>query len=249
MYKRVLVAVIVLVVSSLVLSVPGWAAPHLQARSVITYPSDGMTVSGVVDVTGIATHPNLSFYQLRYAAGSQETADSQWIDFAIVPAKPVDNDVLGSWDTTGLPDGQYTLALAVWGENDSSSPYVMFVRQVTVNNARPVPSPTSDLPTETPEPAPTVPAGPSLTPIPVELPATSTPRPSATPVSAGEDGTPEASSDTEDEPILDVDASELQDAFWAGGTIGMVLLGGWGFYLLLKAVVRWYLREWVGPQR
>lgn len=249
MYKRVLVVIIVLVLCSLVLTVPGWAAPHLQARSVITYPSDGMIVSGVVDVTGIATHPNLSFYQLRYAAGSQETADSQWIDFAIVPAKPVDNDVLGSWDTTVIPDGQYTLALAVWGENDSSSPYVMFVRRVTVNNAQPVPSPTSDQPTQTPEPAPTVLAGPSLTPIPVELPATSTPRPSATPVSVGDEITPEVDDDTAGEPLLDIDTSGLQDAFWAGGTISAVLLGGWGFYLLLKAVVRWYLRRWVGPPR
>jgi hypothetical protein len=248
MYKRVLVAFIVLV-GSLVLSVPGWAAPHLQARSVITYPSDGMTVSGVVDVTGIATHPNLSFYQLRYASGAQETADSQWIDFAIVPGQPVDNDVLGSWDTTVIPDGQYTLALAVWGENDGNSPYVVFVRRVTVNNAQPVPSPTSDQPTETPEPAPTVPAGPSPTPIPVELPATSTPRPSVTPISAVEENTTEVADGTGDEPILDLDVSELQDAFCAGGTISMVLLGGWGFYLLLKAIVRWYLRERVGPPR
>lgn len=249
MYKRVLVAVVVLVVGSLVLTVPGWAAPHLQARSVITYPSDGMTVSGVVDITGIATHPNLSFYQLRYAAGAQEAADSQWIDFAIVPSRPVDNDVLGSWDTTGMPDGQYTLALAVWGENDSSSPYVMFVRRVTVNNAQPVPSPTSDQPTDTPEPAPTVEAGPSPTPIPVELPATSTPRPSPTSVTVVEGTQPETPEGPEETPILDMDTSELKDGFCAGGTISMVLLGGWGFYLLLKAIVRWYFRERVGPPR
>jgi len=249
MYKRVLIVVAIMVVVLLVLGVPGWAAPYLQARSVITYPSDGMTVSGVVDVTGIATHPSLSFYQLRYAAGAQETADSQWVDFAIVQGTQVDNDVLGSWDTTLIPDGQYTLALAVWGENDSASPYVMFVRRITVNNAQPVPSPTSGQPTETPEPAPTVPAGPSPTPIPVELPATSTPRPSPTPASAAEENTPEGLAAGENKPVVDLELSELQDAFCAGGTISVVLIGGWGFYLLLKAVVRWYLRERVGPPR
>jgi len=247
MYKRLLAVAAIVLVSSLMLGVPGWAAPFLQARSVITYPSEGMTVSGVVDVTGIATHPNISFYQLRYATGGQETADSQWIDFAIVQGAQVDNNVLGSWDTMLIPDGQYTLALAVWGEHDAGSPDVMFVRHVIVNNAQPVPSPTSSQPTETSQPAPTVAAGPSPTPIPVELPATSTPRPSITPVDHGTESTPTVGGGAANPLLVDLNVSELQKAFCAGGTVSIVLLGGWGFYLLLKALVRWYLRWRAGP--
>ncbi|NLE45040.1 MAG: hypothetical protein GX620_09995 [Chloroflexi bacterium] len=250
MVKRVLVILIALVLALVAVRAPGWAAPLLQARSVITYPTDGMTVSGVVDITGIATHPSLSFYQLRYAAGAQETGESQWIDFAVVQSTPVDNGVLAGWDTTIIPDGQYTLALAVWGENDANSPYVVFVRRVTVNNAQPVPSPTSEEPTETPEPEPTIPAGPSPTPMSVELPATSTPRPSPTPLGT-EDAkvsTPSAPVD-DDSPSVVLDVGELRSAFCAGGTISMLLLSLWGIYLVVKAGVRWFLRERIGPSQ
>ena len=127
MHKRILAVVTALVMILLAAGRPGWAAPQPQARSVITYPSSGMTISGLVEVTGIATHPNISSYQVRYAAGPEPTGDSQWVDFAIVQALQVEDGVLGTWDTTLVPDGQYTLALAVWGIDDAASPYVFFV--------------------------------------------------------------------------------------------------------------------------
>ena len=86
MHKRLLIVGTALVMILFIMSSPGWAAPHYQARSTITNPSDGMTLGGAVDVTGIATHPNMRFYQLRYAAGPRPTGDSQWVDFAIVEA-------------------------------------------------------------------------------------------------------------------------------------------------------------------
>lgn len=253
MCRRTLVTGLLLVCVVLTLGAPALAAPLMQARSVITYPASGMTVSGVVQVTGIATHPNLNFYQLRYAPGSEPRGDSAWVDFAVVQATPVENGVLASWDTTALPDGDYTLALAVWGQDDASSPYVSFVTNLKVNNAQPVPSPTPEV-TETPaelptsEPMPTVVIGATPTPITIEQPATPTPRATAVgepgAVAPSEPESPEGGDD--DDSILSAfnfDTGELREAFCAGGIFVALLLVLWGCYLMLKAVIRWYFRH------
>jgi hypothetical protein len=240
MHKRILAVGTAMVLILLAVSSPGWAAPQAQARSVVTYPADGMTVSGVVEVTGIATHPNMDFYQVRYAAGPEPTGSSQWVDFAIVEATQVENDVLGTWDTTVIPDGQYTLALAVWGVNDSSGPYVFFVTRLTVNNAQPVATPTPE--EATPEPMPTAVIGPTATPVSIEQPATPTPRPSPVPQDevAGE---PVMPSPEEEGFKLPLNAAELRTAFCTGGLITVILLLLWGSYLVAKAGVRWFLRH------
>jgi len=241
MHKRALAMGVALVVILLTMGSPGRAAPLPQARSVITYPSDGMTISGVVEVAGIATHPNMNFYQLRYAAGPEETGGSQWVDFAIVEGKQVENDVLGAWDTTTVPDGQYTLALAIWGQGDDpGNPYLFFVRHLMVNNAQPVETPTPETPTS--EPMPTAVVGPMPTPVPVEQPATPTPRPSPTSSERGDEGViaPVAGEGEQSGPTFNVDA--LRNAFCDGALITVSLLALWGLYLLAKASVRWFLR-------
>ncbi len=239
MHKRVLFVGLVLLVGALVLAPVGRAAPSFQAQSRITYPTDGTTVSGQVEVKGVALHPNMDFYQIRYASGAQPTAGSQWQDFAIVEGEQVDDGVLGTWDTTQVPDGQYTLALAVWGVNDANNPYVFFATNITVNNANPVSSPTPEdqEPTEVPA-TPTV--GPTPTPVVVEQPATSTPRPTPT-VSTSLLATPTISAT--DEPAVALNTGEIRDGFCVGGLITVFLLALWGLYLLAKAGLRWYLRQ------
>ena len=241
MHKRILAVGTALVMVWVIMGSPGWAAPQQQARSVVTYPTDGMTVSGAVEIRGIATHPNMDFYQIRYAAGPQPTGGSQWVDFAIVDGTQVEDGVLGTWDTTVIPDGQYTLALAVWGVNDSSGPYVFFVTQLTVNNAQPVPSPTSEAPT--PEPLPTAVVGPTPTPVAIEQPATPTPRPSPTPLSEDFEETVIPSGGESERFSVPLDTEELRTAFCTGGLITVMLLLLWGFYLVVKAGVRWFLRQ------
>lgn len=240
MRKRILV-IITLVFVWFAVGSPGWAAPLFQAQSMITYPTDGTTVSGQVEIRGTATHPNMDFYQIRYAPGPQPTGGSQWQDFAIVEGERVDNDVLGTWDTTQLPDGQYTLALAVWGAGDANNPYVFFVTNVTVNNAQPVDTPTPEqTPTQEVEPGPTATPGPTPTPVTVEQPATSTPRPTPT-MEPGVEETPMSTPDAG--PGVALNLGQIRDGFCAGGLITVLLLSLWGAYLLAKAGIRWYLRR------
>jgi hypothetical protein len=239
MRKRVLLVGMLILTGLLALAPAGWAAPLFQAQSTITYPTDGTTVSGQVQVKGVALHPNMDFYQVRYASGGQPAADSQWQDFAIVEGQQVEDDVLGTWDTTQIPDGQYTLALAVWGVNDANNPYVFFATNITVNNTNPVatPTPEEQEPTEVP-PTPTI--GPTSTPVAVEQPPTSTPRPTPT-LSTSLLATPTVSAN--DEPAMSLDVGQIRDGFCLGGLVTVLLLSLWGLYLLAKAGLRWFLRQ------
>ena len=227
-------------------TVPGWAAPSLQGRAAITYPSDGMTLGGIVDVRGIATHPNINFYQLRYAPGSTVTAETQWVDFAIVQGASVDNDVLASWDTTTIPNGPYVLALAVWGVDEATNTQSL-IQNLIVDNTRFVPTPEQETPT--PEPLPTAEAGPTSTPVSIEQPATPTPRPTAT-IAGGVAGeaVPTATAEPDLGIRLPLSTVELRDAFCTGGGIAALLLLLWALYLLLKAAVRYLLRRSRDPR-
>ena len=245
MHKRALVLGIALAVVLLVAGSPGWAAPQLQARSVVTYPTDGVTISGVVEITGIATHPNILWYDVSYAPGPEPTSGSQWVSLANVHGQQVENGVLATWDTTGVPDGQYALALTVIGRDDPFT-YQQFVSHLTVNNAQPVASPTTEQPTA--EPMPTAEAGPTSTPVSVEQPATSTPRSSPTSQAEGEEiPTPSAGESVDEQPAVQFDFSELRSAFCSGGLITLMLLLLWGLYMLAKASIRWYLRQRARP--
>ncbi|MEA3376336.1 MAG: hypothetical protein U9R72_09120 [Chloroflexota bacterium] len=239
MHKRILVVGLVLVVVLAAGSV-GRAAPLFQAQSMITYPDDGATVSRQVEIRGVAKHPNMDFYQLRYAPGPQPEGGSQWQDFAIVEGQQVENDVLGTWDTMQVSDGAYTLALAVWGVDDPNNPYVYFVTNLTVNNADPVDTPTPEqTPTEA-APAETPTSGPTPTPETVEQPPTPTSRPTPT-LEPGLLETPTVSPDDGLEVPLNV--ADIRESFCTGGLITVLLLSLWGLYVVAKAGVRWFLRE------
>lgn len=240
MHKRILAVGMTLVVL-LVMGLRGWAAPQPQARAVITYPTSGMTISGVVDITGIATHPNIAWYNVSYAVGTEATGGSQWIPLAQVENAQVEDGVLATWDTTSVPDGLYCLALTLKGQNDPTN-YQQFVTHLTVNNAQPVVTPTPGE-SPTPEPMPTAVVGPTPTPVTVEQPATSTPRPSPTLQGGVTEGTVTPSAGEEEQLNLPLNVAGLRAAFCAGGQITILLFSLVGLYVLVKAGVRWFLRQ------
>jgi hypothetical protein len=244
MQKHTRVVGMTLILVLFVTGLLGQAAPLFQGQAIITYPTDGMTVSGQVEVTGIAAHPNILWYQVDYALGPEARSDSQWVTLKHAENTQVEGGVLATWDTAGLPDGQYTLALTVRGENDPLY-YQYFVTHLMVSNALLVETPTSE-PTPTEElAAPTAAVGPTPTPVAVEQPATPTPRPSPTLQAAAEETvTP---SDEEERPIVNLNLRVLRDAFFSGVLITTMLFLLWGLYLLLKASVRWFLRQRTRP--
>lgn len=78
----------------------------------ITAPSAGTLLSGSVTVKGTASGPGFEHYVVEYGAGA---APSSWHPVGATQYTSVQNGVLGTWDTSGLPDGTYTLRLTVTG--------------------------------------------------------------------------------------------------------------------------------------
>lgn len=154
------------------------AAPLAQQGiAVITSPSDGQTVSGLVRVTGSSNHPDFDRFELAY--GPDPNPNDAWQVFS-TGTQPVDNNVLGLWDTTRLPDGTWALRLRTVRKDSNYDEVV--VRGLQVINSRPVDTPTPAAPEPTFPPAPTfdAAAGSEATPaplvtVPVELPPTRAP--------------------------------------------------------------------------
>ncbi|MGD1993151.1 MAG: hypothetical protein PVI59_08165 [Anaerolineae bacterium] len=227
------------------------AAPSFQENQyMISYPTEGALVSGVVEIRGTVAHPSFDSYGVLYAPGPGPTGDSQWVQIVFGVQEPVVNGVLATWDTTLLdengqpvvPNGVYTLALARYRDG-SSEPDLQFVRNITVNNE--AITPTAE-PTEEATPLPTAVAA-TPTSVPIEQPPTTTPRPSPTP-GPGETPTVEAGGaggEGEDEEgglTIPIDTVRLRNAFLDGAKVTLLLFALWGVYVLVKALVRYSLR-------
>ncbi|MCX7571379.1 polymorphic toxin-type HINT domain-containing protein [Tumebacillus sp. DT12] len=73
----------------------------------MTSPNERDYLNGTVDIAGSATDNDLQEYTLSYGAG---TTPTQWTEIA-KKTEVVDQNVLASWNTAGIPTGLYTLRL------------------------------------------------------------------------------------------------------------------------------------------
>jgi hypothetical protein len=231
------------------------AAPTEQdANMTITSPEEGSVLSGQVEIRGSATHPNFNSYGLLYASGARVTGETNWrLDNPITwnVNTMVVNDVLGTWDTTQLPNGQYVLALAVF-EVGNETPMVYFINNLTINNEEttptPEPSPTPDPETEAQEPGAEPPvegeAGPPPAAPTIVLPPTTTPRPTETVVAVGSTDEDENGDDEGGFLPSDIFSVEaVKEAFKTGAQLAFLLYAVGILYALIKAVIRYYLRQ------
>jgi len=91
-------------------------APVIQSpscpdgRSVISQPGVNQVVSGVVPVFGSATHEQFSFYKLEFAPGANAGDGFVYFDGT---ASQVPGGVLGNFNSSGVPNGVYTIRLIV----------------------------------------------------------------------------------------------------------------------------------------
>jgi hypothetical protein len=107
---------VALAASNFISSPAARAAPPLQDCSGVGISSpreSGDPVRGRVNISGSASIPNFQFYKVEYAAGNNP-ADTSFRNMAAdVHRTPVPSGLLEVWDTTGLPDGPYTIRLTV----------------------------------------------------------------------------------------------------------------------------------------
>lgn len=229
----------------------GLAAPLSQDTVLtITYPSPGSVLSGQVPIQGTATHPGFVSYGLLYATGTEVTGATSWQHNSPIAwdvRTMVVNGVLGTWDTTQVPNGQYVLAIAMYKAGDDT-PSVFFVNNLTVNNeeATPTPEPTATPTGEVPgEGQPTEEPGPPPAAATIVLPPTATPRPTATlapdTAATDEDGGDEDGGGPLPANLFSLDA--VKETFVLGAQIALLLYAIGILYVLAKAVIRYYLRQ------
>ncbi len=82
----------------------------LDPRSVISSPSNGQTVNGLVSIVGTATHEQLNYYKVEYARGAGAEDGFVYLDGGDSPVK---DGVLITFDSRNLAPGSWTLRLVV----------------------------------------------------------------------------------------------------------------------------------------
>ncbi len=108
----------------------------------IISPTDGQTISGMVQVTGAASAASFNRYQLEFASAAAPTS------FSIISGPttvPQTSGLLGQWNTTSVANGTYVLRLSMFS---NSGGYLYRTITVNVNNVAPtaIPQPTVNFP-------------------------------------------------------------------------------------------------------
>jgi hypothetical protein len=200
----------------------GWAQE--QGAAVIAAPLEGAIVSGLVPLSGTATHPEFQRYELAF--GYDPNPTDTWFSIQDPATSQVINDVLGRWSTSDITDGVYVLRLRVyWSERDFLE---AFVHNTRVQNATPTPEPEAtstptppNLDTATPLAGSATPSAATATQPLIILPPTSTPRPVIGAGNSTKNGEPASNS-------FLLNTALIRSSFLNGvkfSLIGFVLLG------------------------
>jgi hypothetical protein len=127
--------------------------------AIITSPTEGQQLFGVLTIVGSAAHTTaFASYTLEYDYQGDTAVEWNLVQDRVT--QQVQNGVLGLWDTSTIPDGYYQLRLLVYLTDGQTGEFV--VASLHVVNTPPTPLPTSESvsvsPTEpTPGPSPTSP--------------------------------------------------------------------------------------------
>ncbi len=97
----------------------------------ITYPRQFEYIHGGVVITGNARLDGFQLYRLEFGQGLNP---QEWSQLGGDHGSPVDNGPLEYWETTGLPEGLYTLQLTVLRGDGS---FERQANQVTIDNTPP----------------------------------------------------------------------------------------------------------------
>ncbi len=158
---------------------PDTYCPSTNIVAKITNPADGSTVRGVTQLEGSATAANFARYQVELGVG---TGPQAFTVIAGPVSQIIEQGVLGTFDTTQLANGPYTIRLVVFdqsgGSTEGRTRILVDNPATAVPTSTPTDKPATAQPTSTPEP-------PTSTPPPTDAP-TSTPTitpPAETPTS------------------------------------------------------------------
>ena len=199
-----------------------------QGVAIITSPLEGALLSGLVPVTGSATHPQFTRYELAFGYSPNPT--DTWFSLQAPATSQVINEVLGIWDTTKISDGLYVLRLRVfYGDGAYLETFVANVRVQNSTQAAPTALPATAGPAPTETPAPT-----ATTPL-IDLPPTAT----AAPASGTDAGPSDGGGSLIEVPAGRINAEMISAAFVDGVRLTVIAFLILGAYASLRAVLRW----------
>lgn len=196
---------------------------HAQEAGTVTLtqPPPGAVLTGMVVLTGTATHPTFVRYELAFALDADPT--NTWFSIQEAVNTPVVAGALGSWDTRGIVDGNYAVRLRVYTSERNFVEAV--VRGLRVQNSSPTATPVAAI---TPSPSgPTLTLAPTVTTVVIAAVTTPVAQPVANPV--GEALT----------PFLSLKPAQVSLAFWGGVRLSTLFFGILGLY----ALWRWWWRR------
>ncbi|NWF69667.1 MAG: PKD domain-containing protein, partial [Chloroflexi bacterium] len=110
----------------------------------ILSPIPGNTVAGNVQVIGSASHPQFLQYQIEF--GPDPNPGNLWFLASGVVQAPVQNGLLGIWNTSSTQDGVYQVRLRVFLRDGTDLSTIVNNIRVQNRAATPIPSPTSSVP-------------------------------------------------------------------------------------------------------
>ncbi len=143
-----------------------------QSAPLITAPTEGQVIHGLVNVFGSSAGEGMILAELSFAYAADPTV---WFPIAQIE-QAVEQGLLAVWDTTRIADGEYHLRLRVLFQDGTTREAV--VHNLRVRNTSPTETP-SPVPTPTLSPTPTLPLADTPAPLP---PPTATRRLTPTPL-------------------------------------------------------------------
>lgn len=209
--------------------------------AVITAPVDGQQLFGPVNITGSAGHTTaFASYRLEY--DNMNDAAQQWFLVQEPVTQQVQDSVLGTWNTSMVPDGVYQIRLVVFLNDEQSGEFI--VSNLRVVNSQPTPVPTvgsglADITQST-----VTPGGPTPT-SPIVQPPSNNPNteellaPAATESFIGSE-TAATSAETRR-----INFSRVRDAFCSGVYLAVGIFGIMLVYSMLRRRLRPYTRRLV----
>ncbi len=125
----ILAAALALILAASAVATVVFATP--TGTAIITYPYDGMQISGTVPIKcdAVITSPNFSFYKVEFSLG--DAKPTGWGAVTGVQNQAPKDGVCGTWDTTKFPNGPVWLKLTVV---DDTSNYIEDTIKVVINN-------------------------------------------------------------------------------------------------------------------
>lgn len=231
-------AALTILLAGWITSAPGDPAAAQEPddiTAVITSPTEGARLFGLVTITGSAAHPTaFSAYTLEYRDLREPAAP--WFLVQERVTQQVQDGVLGAWNTIMVPDGFYQLRLRVFLDDDRSAEYIVTNLQVANSEPTPVPTVAPDLsggalaPTPGPSPTSPIEQPPGNNPAPAEITGLDT-------IPAAENNSASvASNDSGSATRINLD--RVRGAFCSGVYLAFVAFGAMAIYVIIRRRMR-----------